>query len=521
MRLVARSRRNAYGAALHRLNQLDPDDPEVSFRIGLCEQALNHPEKALEGLGTGCAGFAVRNPRGCRAGDVVDQSSPVSSRRKTFSKRPFRKDGGHAARRALDRLYRLESRIDDVRKLNQKGWRISEESVADLKSLWNLDASPWPIDGLKTVLAAPSDDDRVWLARANLALLTGQFDEASRWLDECLKRVPGRPRRLAISAGTRPSDRSAVDCARGLDASGAGRAFGGRRRSRFAPGGSACEATVTRNAGRSKLGWRSSRRTPGPWNGWRPCRSKRAIVNGRSNCAPRRRRSTRRPSNTAHGFSRTEPERHAAENVRTGRGDRPAVRRQMLGGDRAACRIRKMPRHASRLARLSQPAPARSRNPGYARGLASRNAVPQLPAASPSTARTKPDFTRRCRDRRASLLRGQRRDLVVPSPRDHGRRRRPARLRRRRLARRLRRPGRPVSARRGRPVARRCSVPQSGRRHVRGRHRTLGHRRRCRAATATASPSATTTTTAIPTCSSPAGMPMPSIATGATAPSRT
>ena len=34
------------------------------------------------------------------------------------------------------------------------------------------------------------DDDRVWLGRANLALRTGDYAEATRWLDACLKRRP-------------------------------------------------------------------------------------------------------------------------------------------------------------------------------------------------------------------------------------------------------------------------------------------------------------------------------------------
>ena len=34
------------------------------------------------------------------------------------------------------------------------------------------------------------DDDRVWLGRANLAIRTGAYDEAKRWLDACLKRRP-------------------------------------------------------------------------------------------------------------------------------------------------------------------------------------------------------------------------------------------------------------------------------------------------------------------------------------------
>ena len=34
------------------------------------------------------------------------------------------------------------------------------------------------------------DDDRVWLGKANLAMLVGSYEEAARWLDACLRRRP-------------------------------------------------------------------------------------------------------------------------------------------------------------------------------------------------------------------------------------------------------------------------------------------------------------------------------------------
>ena len=57
-----------------------------------------------------------------------------------------RRGGGHESRRALERLYRLESRIDDVRALIREGWKTSQDPAADLKTLWELDTAPWPIE---------------------------------------------------------------------------------------------------------------------------------------------------------------------------------------------------------------------------------------------------------------------------------------------------------------------------------------------------------------------------------------
>jgi len=181
-----------FGAALLRLKPLDQSDPEVNYQIGLCEQGLDHPEKALQAWKR----VAPDSPFGTRA--AVARGTLLINRRRfrpaeDLLEATLRKDDDPKVRRALDRLYRLESRIADLRKLQREGWRSAGGTVEDLKTLWNVDMSSWPIGGLKGVLAAPSDDDRVWLGRANLALLTGQFDEAAHWLDECLKRVPNDP----------------------------------------------------------------------------------------------------------------------------------------------------------------------------------------------------------------------------------------------------------------------------------------------------------------------------------------
>ena len=58
---------------------------------------------------------------------------------------------------------------------------------------WN----PPSVDSIRAYLdqiaqRAP-DDDRIWLARANLAIRTGSLDEAARLIEACLKRRPEDP----------------------------------------------------------------------------------------------------------------------------------------------------------------------------------------------------------------------------------------------------------------------------------------------------------------------------------------
>src|SRR5262249_52917923 len=94
--------------------------------------------------------------------------------------------------RALIRLYRYQGRMHEVRRLVRGLWGRSPDSVGVLKELWDMDAAVYPIIDRRRILdAGDPDDDRVWLGKANLAIMTGWFEEARRRLDGCLSRRPG------------------------------------------------------------------------------------------------------------------------------------------------------------------------------------------------------------------------------------------------------------------------------------------------------------------------------------------
>src|SRR5262249_58873818 len=70
-------------------------------------------------------------------------------------------------------------------------WGRSSQAVGLLKELWDIDATVYPVVAIQRVLdVADPNDDRVWLARANLAIKTGWYDEARKRLDACLSRRP-------------------------------------------------------------------------------------------------------------------------------------------------------------------------------------------------------------------------------------------------------------------------------------------------------------------------------------------
>ena len=114
----------------------------------------------------------------------------------------LRASGQHAieARETLVALFNLEGRFAEVRSLVQEGWDSYPDRFGLLRQLANLDSiNPLPIEKIRPALEKAAenspDDDRIWLGRANLAIRTGEFAKAKRWLDDCLRR---RPRDAAV-----------------------------------------------------------------------------------------------------------------------------------------------------------------------------------------------------------------------------------------------------------------------------------------------------------------------------------
>ena len=68
------------------------------------------------------------------------------------------------------------------------------DPTANLRTLWQIDHMPYPVERSRRELeqarqVAP-DDDRVWLALADLATRTGRFEEAEEWLMRCERARP-------------------------------------------------------------------------------------------------------------------------------------------------------------------------------------------------------------------------------------------------------------------------------------------------------------------------------------------
>ena len=516
-----------------------PDDAEIAYMLGVCERAMGRAAAAVAAWS--------RVPPASRFGDAATEARAgvlimdlgrFGEAEDVLRAAMARAGRGPAAARfqyALAQLLYWQGRLDEMRRLSQEGWDSSPDRPGDLHDLWRIDDAPPTFESIQAAVdragAADPEDDRVWLARANLAIQAGRFDEASRWIEKCRERRPDDPvvwrARLRWA---RASDRldEARECLPHLPANRfneaealALRAWLDGRLGRPDAERAALEALVDRVPGDTEALERLA---------------SLAIAAGRPDRAAELRRRKSQIDQTRERYYRTlegpTPDRARRRAGGAGRGPRPRLRGAGLVGDRipiAARRPRR--RRGRRPARAAAPRPPRRR-------------------------RGRPDHPRsgrRSRVRRSARDPGRRRRPTPRPPRGCGCPRSATTPRRpacaspsttadRRTGSSPRRPpaasacstttatagststsSRAGHSRRRGPVVpnRRPAVPQPGRRDLRGRDRAARGSPVSPAVMATAWPSATSTTMAIPTCSSPDGGRTPSIATEATGPSRT
>ncbi len=185
-----------YGKARKRLIELAPSrygDGEVDYQLGICEFYRGHPDRAL------AAWEAVppEGPFGPRAAlqcAMLAMSSGQLTRAEEILQATLGRRLGTDAPvvlRGLQLLYHLEGRTEDVRRaiiafLGGIGHARGSAQAAFAAGCGAVAAGDDP----QTLEKAAEDDDRVWLARANLAIRTGQFDRAAEWLDACSRRRP-------------------------------------------------------------------------------------------------------------------------------------------------------------------------------------------------------------------------------------------------------------------------------------------------------------------------------------------
>ena len=203
-----------FGAAKSRLARLAkrwPERGDVLYLLGAALLAEGHIEPALEAWGR----IPERAPEAAAGalsrGRLAAESGHYSIAEPCLE-RAIRAGGpiadeGHSL---LSQLYRMIGRNDLYRQELKRRAERERDPSQTLRLLWSSEHDAPAIAGIKESLAqarrAAPDDDRVWLALANLATRTGSLDEAGPLLDRCAstsRRSLGMAGPAGLGAGRR------------------------------------------------------------------------------------------------------------------------------------------------------------------------------------------------------------------------------------------------------------------------------------------------------------------------------
>jgi tetratricopeptide (TPR) repeat protein len=204
---------------LSRLPSRWSNDAEASYRLGVCQHVSGRIDAALASwsrIGPGSpwslhAGLAEARTLVGDAGRFADAETILEGLMARL-----RPSESQEVRYTLSKLYFWEGRRDAIRRLLERGWSTTSDPIEDLRDSWRVDHAPTMIEKVREAIDNASklapDDDRVWLARANLEIQTGRLDEASTWLDRCETRRPDDPAvwRSRLDLARASNDPSAV-----------------------------------------------------------------------------------------------------------------------------------------------------------------------------------------------------------------------------------------------------------------------------------------------------------------------
>jgi enediyne biosynthesis protein E4 len=184
---------------LARAAALRPEPGEAQYLLGAVEQAMGRPDAARAAwLAVPAASLFAPHAAAmlARRALAADRQSEAEPLLKVALRAP--PPNGKEAREVLLNLYKIQNRLDEARRHVRDGWETYPDRVGTLQELWRLDLpSPMLLEELRHVVEGSAknapDDDRVWLAQANLAMRTSRFAEAAQFLEKCLARRPTDP----------------------------------------------------------------------------------------------------------------------------------------------------------------------------------------------------------------------------------------------------------------------------------------------------------------------------------------
>jgi tetratricopeptide (TPR) repeat protein len=190
---------NRFDAAKRILSRLPSPwygQPEVVYRIGLCERAQGNIQAAVAAWSRVDSHSPWYTQAGlARASALVTELGRFSDAETLLLS--LMRDPGAArddVRNTLSELYFWEGRRGAIRRLLERDYRFAADPVLELRSHWRVDNAVTLLEKVRFEVDQASrfapNDDRVWLAQANVATQTGRFAEALGWLDRCVQARP-------------------------------------------------------------------------------------------------------------------------------------------------------------------------------------------------------------------------------------------------------------------------------------------------------------------------------------------
>lgn len=186
------------GARFTRLAARWPGRGEIEYWLGACEMMEGRPEAALAAWGR-VPDEAPEGPLATLSRGRLALETGRYALAETSLERASRAGGntGAEGRRLLGHLYWMTGRRDQYQGLLRKDALGQLDPSETLRLLWSLDNDADPIAGIAQTLekarSVAPEDDRVWLAMADLAIRRGRLQEADTWLTQCEKARPSDP----------------------------------------------------------------------------------------------------------------------------------------------------------------------------------------------------------------------------------------------------------------------------------------------------------------------------------------
>jgi thioredoxin-like negative regulator of GroEL len=205
---VAAGRLGMAGRKLEKLLAWKPDSDEAAYLLGICERGRGRMREAAAAWARVAPGSAYSERAIlARMSLFLDSGQLAAAEQFINDTADDPRNLGSAVRVLLAPIYSQLGRIEEAERLiearwehlNETGEGTPDKAIVLVRLLIEIKWKGTPVETIRGYLdqtgrAAPQDD-RVWLGRANLAIRTGAYDEAERWLNACLR---ARPEDVAV-----------------------------------------------------------------------------------------------------------------------------------------------------------------------------------------------------------------------------------------------------------------------------------------------------------------------------------